>query len=779
MRVMSRIAASPQPGPSGSAHDPGLRGMALPRPGSRPASLLLLVALLAIGSSPTAAAQSQDMQRQAELSCPSVLSLSPEQQAILDTPENPDAPIIVDADEGQLVTEGFSVLRGNVIYTQANRQVSTERLEVNRDSGVVRTDQPVRFLSSDLGFDAEGLEFDTLEERGTLQDADFYLFPRNARGRADTVAILSREQLTLSGIAFTTCPVGNDDWYLHAASLELDQEEGIGVAKHMRLSFMDVPFFYVPWLSFPINDERKSGFLFPEIGNSSTRGTFLRVPYYLNIAPQLDATIAPYFMSKRGTLLDTELRYLSVFGEGKVEYERIEDQVTDTTRYRGAFDHRARFGGGWNAGINYNLISDPSYLEDMSDSGRATEVSYLVQRAYVANAGVDYSVRLSTRQFEKVDPEALDATGPYEEKPSLEAYYAPLAIAGMIEPELLLDATRFEQPFKIDGDRRHLQPALALDLGNSGIIARPKVSLWDTEYDLQATDGSTREIDRSIVVKELDLGVVLEREMARSRQTLEPRLYYLDVPYENQDFIPLFDTREATPTLEQLFRPNRYVGIDRLGDTEQVTAGLTSRFIDASSGHTWLQLDVARAHYYEDRQVTLVFGEPIATSTESDVFAAVHYAPSEALNIRLDASIDPGPDRIGIVTSRFSWVPSARTELHFSYSFRRDRAPVSLPDESFEQASLALLAPLGNRWTFFGKASYSLPEERSIETMAGLEYESCCWAFRTFQRRYIRNRSGEVDSSLWLQLEFKGLANVGRGVSDILGNDFEAYGEEE
>lgn len=715
-------------------------------------------------------------------SCPPLLPLSAEQESRISQPYDPDAPTTLEADKGTFVEEGFSVLDGNVVYSQSSRWLNSEHLEYNAATGELRSDTPTRFLSGQLGFDSESINYNTQLQTGELGKAEFYLFGRHARGDADKVVIKSDSQASLDGITFTTCPAGDEDWYLRATELELDQEEGVGVARHMRVAFMDVPFFYLPWVSFPINDQRKSGFLFPEIGNSSTRGTFLRVPYYLNIAPNYDATLAPYYMSKRGTLLDGEFRYLTGIGKGTLDFEYLEnDRVTETTRYRGQLQHSAALGAGWAAGLNYNTISDPAYLEDLSDSGRATEISWLAQTAYVSKAGLDYALRISAKDFEQVDPTRSAANAPYSEMPSLEFEYRPLPLLGRIEPAVSVDATEFQQDFRIDGTRQHLQPELALNLGTAAILVRPSISHWQTDYELEQLDGSPLEIDRSVTIKSMDLGLVLERAMADGGiQTLEPRLYYLDVPYVEQANIPLFDTREASATLDQLFRPNRFSGIDRIGDTRQISAGIGSRFMEAGSGRTWLELEIARARYFEDRLVTLRASDSPETSTESDVFAAVHYAPTEKLDLRLDASVEPGSGKLGIATMRFGYAASERAELNFSYSFRRDTpASPALPDEPLEQAAISFLAPVGSRWDLFGKAVYSLPEERSLETMAGFEYESCCWAFRVFQRRYIRNRAGEVDSSLWFQLELKGLANVGRGVLDFLGNEFQAYGEPE
>lgn len=712
--------------------------------------------------------------------CPALLDLPEERKVQIAMPFDPDAPVSLEADSGEFVETGFSVLEGNVIYSQSSRWLNSEYLEYNAETGELRSNSPTRFLSGQLGFDAGSIDYNTQLQTGDLEDAQFYLFERHARGHAERINIQSNTQAELDSITFTTCPADDEDWYLHAAALELDQEEGVGVARHMRIAFMDVPFFYLPWVSFPINDQRKSGFLFPEIGHSSNRGSFLRVPYYLNIAPNYDATLAPYFMSKRGTLLDSEFRYLTGIGRGNLNIEYLEnDQVTNTTRYRGKLQHSISGENGWAAGLNYNAISDPSYLEDISDTGRATEISYLAQTAYVSRAGLDYSLRISAKDFETVDPTLSSASGPYSEMPALEFDYLPVPLLGWIEPSLNIDATRFQQELRTEGWRQHLQPELALNLGNPGIIFRPAVSQWRTDYELEETDGTKLEIERSVTIRSLETGLVLERALADGgTQTLEPRLYYLEVPFVEQGAIPIFDTRRASTTLEQLFRPNRFSGIDRIGDTRQLSAGLGTRFIENETGRTWLELEVARARYFEDRLVTLRATEEPLTSTESDVFAAVHYAPTEKLDLRIDASMEPGSGKLGTASMRFGYVPDDRTELNLSYSFRRDTpASPALPDEPLEQAGISLLAPVGSRWKVFGKATYSLPEERSLETMAGVEYESCCWAFRTFQRRYIRNREGEVDSSIWFQLELKGLANVGRGILDFLGNEFQAYGE--
>lgn len=300
----------------------------------------------------------------------------------------------------------------------------------------------------------------------------------------------------------------------------------------------------------------------------------------------------------------------------------------------------------------------------------------------------------------------------------------------------------------------------------------PKLSWWQTEYDLKQPDGTTLDISRGLPVTSLDVEARFARPLGAGQQTLEPRLFYLNVPYRNQDDIPRFDTRAISDTLSSLFRENRFTGPDRVGDAESLAFGLESALIDAD-GREWFSAAIAKAWYFADRRVQSSAATPPDTRPASNTYAALEYAPAAAHDLRLDLSWDTDEDRTDYGSLQYQFRPAERSVMNAAYRYRR-YAGATPP---LKQADVSFAAPLGSRFRVFGRAVYSLEDERSQETLAGFEYENCCWVFRTFSRRFIFNREGEIDQSIWFQLELKGLSSVGRRIDEFLTDDIHGYGE--
>lgn len=731
---------------------------------------------------PTALANAEPESTDPDLRmCRPLLELPPEILDITLLPVDPDAEITLEADRADVNPTGFSQLSGDVFYRQGNRFATSESLQYNRDTGLIRSDVPIRFGNGEMIVDAATLEYLSSDGTGTLTDAQFYLPARHAHGGSDSIAILSDTQSELNAVSYSTCTPGDEDWILRASSMELDTEEGFGVGRNVRVAFMGVPFFYIPWISFPIDDRRKTGFLFPEYGSSSLSGDILRVPYYINIAPNLDATLTPHIMSKRGARLDTEFRYLfESIGTGEVDYEYLdEDRITGERRYRGRLQHRKPFESGWLAIVDYNAVSDPEYLQDFTENGGATTISFVSQSALLQKTGNDFGMSLRVQSFETVDPTISPANYPYELLPELNLFYKPLPYFGLIEFGIDGQFTDFEATDRINGYRHHVNPSLALNLGIPGVEITPRLSYWATTYQLTEADNVTeRDEHRRIPVSSLDIRSVFETRLDNGFiQTLAPRLFYLNVPYEDQDAVPRFDSREPSAVLSQLYRENRFTGLDRLGDTEQLTIGFETRLLDSGSYQDLFRFEMARAWYFKDREVGLNPGDPAQTAEKSDLFAAISYTPSADLDFRLDTSWQPGSNRVQTTTLRSRYSPWNEGSVELSYSFRRDLVISTIDPRPLEQARLAFTTPVTDRWKLFGKLVYSIPEQQSYETLLGVEYESCCWAFRTFQRRYIFNRDGEFNSALWLQLELKGLSSVGRKADEFLTEEISGYGE--
>ena len=692
--------------------------------------------------------------------------------------DHPPGTVIVEADDSELVRGDVSLLEGDVIIRRGGEFILGERLEFNPESGELRSTEPVRFGDPELDIDAEGIEYNTNTGAGSFAEVEFILPSRPARGSAERLERVDDLRSELEGVFYTTCPPGNEAWALRSSSMDIDQESGRGTARNVRIAFMHVPIFYTPWIQFPVDDRRMTGLLFPEFGSSDLSGDFLQVPVYFNIAENYDATLAPLFTTRRGTRMDGEFRYLWNWGEGQLNGEYLEtDKVTGETRYQGHFQHRSRFADNWNAMLDLRDISDPEYLQDFSQDGRATANSFIPSSFRLTSAGLDYGFSATLRRYDSVDPSLAPGAGPYEQWPAIEYTWAPLPLGGWLNLELDASAVDFRKDARVQGWRQHAEPALSVDFGTPGLRSTPRLALAHTRYELENPDDTSLEIDRSLPVASVDNRMVLERSLDDGgTQTLEPRLFLLSVPYRDQSAIPVFDTRRPTPTLDNLYRYNRFPGLDRWGDAKQATIGLDNHWFAHGEFRPWFSFRLAQAVYFEDREVTLPGGTPETDST-SDLFSELEYRAGETSSVRLTTSWDDSNGKVNIGSLQYQYKPSERAVANLSYSFRRDITSVTAPDEPLRQASFSFAAPLGNRWRLFGKTVHSFSDEQSLENMAGFEYESCCWSFRAFNRRYIFNRDGDFNQALWLQLTFKGMGSVGRRADEFLAEDIRGYGE--
>lgn len=686
-------------------------------------------------------------------------------------------PLEMEADDAALQEEGVSRLRGDVWLQQGEHFLSTQALEFDQETGIVKTLAPARFGSPQLIIDADTARYDTSIGQGEFTDADFYLLTRNARGEADLLQRTGETTARLEGVKYTSCPPEDEDWWLKAGSMDLDQEAGMATARNVRVAFMGVPFFYTPWISFPIDEQRKSGFLFPEFGDSGRVGPWLRVPYYFNLDEQFDATLTPYYMEERGTAINGEFRYLSNWGLGELNAEYLDnDRLTDTHRYNYQLRHLSNLPSDWRAVVRYQQVSDEEYFQDFSENSNATARSHVAQQFLLMKNELEYGTQVQLLRYQTVDPTIPESRRPYEKWPAIDYYYAPLALADALWLEVEGESVNFQRDGRVSGWRHHAEPTFSMDIGNPGLRLTPQLAWWQTRYELQQPDQASLEISRGLPVASLDLRARLTRDLDNGGiQTLEPRLFYLNIPYENQDLIPLFDTNEGNETLASLFRANRFSNVDRVGDMERISFGLGSALLN-EQGREWLRATVARGWYLEDRLVQLSATAEPDTEPASNYYAEMGYAPTERQGVRLDLSWEPEDDKFDYGSVQYQYKASNYAVFNLAYRYRRDFTS-SISTGPLEQADISFATPLGARWSLFGRAVYSIEDERSQETLAGFEYETCCWIFRTFNRRFVFNRDGEFDQSLWFQLELKGLSSVGRRIDEFLQQDIYGYGE--
>ena len=684
------------------------------------------------------------------------------------TPE--DADIDITSDNAELGRDGNATLTGNVRVVQGERELKADRVQYDAKRNAFSVKGTVQYR--DPLVTARGSQGDYSQTEGAnFEGAEFELPQRPARGTAKSMSVDVNGTIDLERVTFTTCPREDADWQIAARDIRLDTRSSTGTGRNAKVEFKGVPILYLPYISFPLGSQRKSGFLFPNLGHSTRSGAQLTVPWYWNVRPNIDATLEPTLYTRRGLDLGGETRWLFADQVGQLRFNLLPgDDVAGIDRHRLRVDHRADFAQNWRLRIAAEDVSDSAWFEDFAQGPDGTSIAFLERVAEVSYRDEFWRVRGEFQQFQTIDRDLTLAERPYARLPRLLAAGAwNFGRNGLLSVALDSEIVNFDRSVGVTGWRLDAAPSVGLDLSGPGFYVRPSAGYRYTRYALEDTaPGDDDSPTRSLPFAALDVGLVFERNAGsrgQRRVTLEPRLLYLYTPYRNQDALPVFDTARPDLNIVQLFSTNRFVGADRVGDSNQASFGLTTRLFDSRTQSQFLAATIGQTFYFETPRVTLP-GEPVNTRRSSDIVAQLALAPYR--NWSLDLGLQWNPQRSNHERSqlRIQYRPDAERVVNFAYRFQRDR---------LEQGEVSGAWPIGKRWNVFARMVYDLDDSSSLERFAGLEYKACCWRLRAVARRFVSNRTGERDTGVYLQLELNGLASVGTPADAFLERAIRGY----
>jgi len=706
----------------------------------------------------------------------------------------------VDAD-GNIELEGDVQLHSGARTLRASSARYTRASQSFKLLGDVQyTDPGLRVSGATGSYDAAGAVF---------THARFAMLQHPGRGQADTIGMAAPDLVELDGVTYTTCPEGVADWALRARHITLDTHLLRGVARDTRVEFKGVPIVYLPWISFPLSSARQSGFLFPSLGSSSSSGTTLAVPWYWNLAPNQDLTFTPKFLSRRGLDLGSEYRLLEPSGSGTLAVNYLPGDrlarsepllpnqpdsrtLSDSNRAWERLNLAANLPDQWRTTVHLENVSDTLYFADFAEGLQATSTTFLPRDMRLSYRDDAYQLGAQLIRYQTLDDMLASADRPYAEWPRLTgaAHWSGAAGLGAFAEGEVVD---FQRSDGLRGWRGHLQPGVTLDYTRPGFYVRPQAS-WDlTAYRL--SDGGQAgtvnlNATRSVPVLILDSALQLERSVgsdAGRLVTLEPRLYYVYVPYRNQDALPVFDSGVPDPNLVSLFRPNRFVGLDRLGDANTVTVGVTAHMLQSSTGQQYLSATIGQALNFSQPRVLLP-GETADTSRRSDLIADIDLAAYRHWTLRYDLAWNPSLARTEKELLTLQYRPAGNQVINLGYRFNRG---------SIDQADASVAWPVARHWDLYGRAVYSYftsntpsatpgpasstaaagavaQRPGSIEDFLGLQYRGGCWGLRLVARNSV-TRTGGRESAWILQLELNGLSSVGSGADSFLQGEIQGY----
>ncbi len=694
-------------------------------------------------------------------------------------PEQPetsiaDTPIEYEADGVEATRDGEYLLQGDVFIKQGERTLKTRNAKYNSAEQSFSVDEDVEYADPNLKVSGSSASVDQTGG-ATFEGAQFELKDRNARGAADRIQVTREQQLKLKAVRYTTCPIGEEDWVLRADDIDIRQRVGLGFGRGVRLDFKGVPILYTPFISFPVGNQRKSGFLFPALGTSSRNGTSLAIPWYWNIAPNYDATFLPTWFSKRGGKLDSEFRYLTDVGRGTLNAEYLpDDSEFGDSRSFVRLVNRSDFTDSLRLDIDAANVGDSDWFEDFGLGPEGTSISYLDRSVGLTYLTQHWLAVLRAQNLQTIDDIGIaPELRPHTMLPQLAVHAAfPNQFANLhfgLDMELGNFAHNFDDRVTT-GWRMDVAPEVRWPFRGAGVYLEPAASWRYTSYKLDdmgpplADESPTR----AAVIASLDGGLIFERPMGSRGQrisTIEPRFMYLYVPYRNQDDLPVFDTATADLNLVQLFRTNRYVGADRLSDANQVSIGFTSRLLDADTGRQFISGTIGQAYYFDEPRVALP-GEVLDDPEFSDLIAELDVTAFGDWNIGMGLQWDPSETRSEKGDVQVQYKPAFDRVVNVGYRFRRG---------NIEQVDGSVAWPIGDDWSAYARLVYSLEDHTALDQFAGLEYRSCCWRIRAVARRYVSDRTGDTDTSFLLQLELNGLSSVGVGADTFLERSIRGY----
>lgn len=686
-----------------------------------------------------------------------------------------DRPVFASGRSVRGTPGGRTVIEGEAEVRRGGTRVQAERIGFDAATEEVAASGEVRVTRGGDAFTGPSLNLNLATGIGTFESPSYEISASGGRGDAQRVDFEGDRRVVLRDATYTTCPCGNDDWFLRAESLTIDGDESLGEGRNASLTFKGLKLFTLPVFWFPTTDERRSGFLPPSFAINSRTGIEAITPYYLNIAPNLDLTLSPRFMTRRGLLLGSELRYLqpNFFGTVRVDYNP-RDLVTDTDRYQWSWRHSIERLGGWRGQINYNGVSDDNYLIDYGGNIVDTSERNLPRDIYLTRPWSGWQVLVRATQFQSI-LDARDAP-PYQRLPQLQMRRT-VRDSGGLDISTVLDATRFTRRLDgaVEGTRLVAHPQISWPILRPEGFLIPTLSVHASAYSLDGPPGLDRSINRVVPTFQVDGGLVFERDKAlfghEVRQTLEPRLYYSYTPYRDQDAIPVFDTAPSEFSFAQLFAPNLYVGDDRIADLNQLTAALQSRILDPATGAERLRFAIGQRLYFSDRRVTIP-GVPARTDRRSDVLLAASGEISNALSFDSGMQFSLGDTSLPRFNLAIRYLPGPERVINFGIRYQRDE---------LGQIDTSAQWPLGRRWTGFGRVNYSWIDQRIdpvtgllgptrpgvIESVLGLQYRTDCWATRFVVQRFVTAEDTNT-TAFFIQLELDGLGRIGTDPFAIL-----------
>lgn len=681
--------------------------------------------------------------------------------------------IKVSSDAAQVIQNSSAFFNGNVEIASPNSVINADIAQIENYGKQVIASGDVLYRDSALQLESQGVELNSELKLLQMQDTEYQLKDIAGRGSADLLSLSGEQGLRLEDVTFTTCPKGNEDWYMSASEIVIGQDSPFGEAYNTKFYVGGVPVFWLPYFAFPVTAERQSGLLFPNIGSSSRTGAEYEQPVYWNIAPNYDATFSPRFMTNRGVQLKTEFRYLFSQNEGELQLEYLPkdiDTESGDERYFYRYLHQGKISDNWNLNIDFSGLSDDNYIVDLGSDYYNRADTHLYRQLGVSYYSQDLDFSLQFRDFDVVG----DHPDVYRALPEMKLNYSS-DLGDYVDFKLASEAAYFENSLdsKPDAFRVHIEPSLSLPYQKAWGELLAEISVLQTFYEQELPDGYIgaleESVSRTIGQGRLYGSLIFEKEdLVLDNQyllTIEPKAQYLYTSYEEQSNIGLYDTTPLLTTFNNLFRGQEFTGLDRINDNNQFTLGATARLIDRQNREK-LVVSIGQIFYLKDSQLI----SSVREDNRSALAAEFDWQMNQRWFLHSDIQVATETQKVERSSIATEYRIDDNKLIQMNHRFIRD-----LSGEEINQFGISASWPLNKNWHWVGRWYRDAERSRTTESFTGIQYESCCWAIRMTYQRNLSNRfdatgmrsTDEYDSGIALQFIIKGIGSR-RSNSDML-----------
>lgn len=647
--------------------------------------------------------------------------------------------IQVKSQDSQIKQNTFAQFSGNVEIDSTALSIKADDAILNRQTQTLKATGNVSFKDNNITVTSQNVQLNRLSNELLIEDSLYQLNRVQGHGRAEKIAIGQQTGINLLESSFTTCPVDDEVWRIQASNIEISPDQSRGIVKHARFYIKDVPVLYLPYFSFPVNDKRQSGILYPTIESNSSTGVSVEQPIYWNIAPNYDLTFSPRLMSERGLQVKTEARYLTNQHAGQLNVEYLaNDQALDdkSERYFYRFVHSGNIAQNWRVNADVNGLSDDNYIVDLGSDYYNRADTHLYKTLGVSYFSEDLDITAQFRDFEVLG----DHPDSYRALPEIRLnYLTPMGMGAEFELNSELAYFESNQQVNPTATRFHFAPTVRYPFQNQYSEFLAEATVLHTQYIQNNIQGTLLEknVSRTLGQAKLYGALTFERPSilfgGNATQTFEPKVQYLYTSFEDQTNIGLYDTTRLFNDFAGLFRGQEFTGLDRISDNNQVTIGMTSRFIDKNNQERF-KLSLGQIFYLKDNQVL----DASKKDDRSALAAELDWQIGSKWYVHTQAQVSTLTDKVDRSSLSLEYQLSNDKIIQINHRYVRD-----LSSEKINQVGVTASWPLTKNWQWVGRWYHDLDLNRTVESYSGVQYESCCWTVSLVAQRNLSNRFNE------------------------------------